>query len=184
MSTPDILMPYSEQWASLICDQGGEPPQVSQGNRWPTRGEVIEAIQAEGLVAVAGDEEITIRPPDGAAEEVSALLREVVEVSWDEKGTLQPGERSSYLAIVRCQDWERVGQDNIGIFFEGYNLPLEVFLAHRLAQSCGQMTLYSCGGGIPVVVGPECDPGRLASLWLESDAEEDGTRVFYEQAYP
>jgi hypothetical protein len=177
-----MMMPYTEEWAGFVRSEGAAPPPVSSGNRWPTRDEVIAAIEAEGLVAEPSGEEVIIRAPADAPEAVNALLRHVVEVQWDETGALQPGEQTSYLARVECQDWDRVGQDHISLFIYGYNWSLEVFLAHRLAQSCGQLVLYSTGGGIPVVVGPDDDPGRLAGLWLEADGREDGCRWFYEQA--
>jgi hypothetical protein len=182
MATPEMVMPYTQPWADMVLSEGGAPPPVNSGNRWPTREEVIAAVEAEGLVAVPDGEEIIIRPPADAPEAVNALLRQVAEVQWDETGALQTGEQWSYLAIVRREDWDRIGLDNIGLFIYGYNWALEVFLVHRLAQSCGQLVLYSTGGGMPVVVGPDADPGRFASLWLEADGREDGCRWFYEQA--
>lgn len=182
MANNEVVMPYVQQWANYLVGEGCRPPVVNAGNRWPTRQEVIAAIEAEGLLAVPhGSEEVIVRPPAGAPEAVEGLLRHVVEVRWDATGALGKAGQSSYLVIFQCRDWDRLGDDDVGLFIHGQNWPLEVFLVHRLAQECGQLVLYPSGGGVPLVVGPDSDPGQLAGLWPEADRREDGCKWLYEQ---
>ena len=181
MANSELVMPYTPEWADLVLSEGGVPPPVNAGNRWPTREEVVAAIEAEGLLAVREHDAIIVRPPADAPEVVDQLLRRVVQVQWDQAGVVYPVGEYSYLVAFECQDWERLGLENIGLFIRGQNWPLEVFLGHRLAQTCGQLVLYNTGGGVPLVISPDSDPGRLASLWLEADPSPDGCRWLYEQ---
>ena len=183
MANYELLMPYTEDWVSLLAQEGcTAPPPISEGNRWPRREEVIAAVQAEGMIAEpSGPEDIMVLLPADAPEVLQAQLRTLVRVQPGLDGGLQTAGESSYLVWFTCSDWEHVGEDRVGVFIHGQNWPLEVFLTHRLAQACGQLVLYSSGGGIPVVVGPDSDPGRLSTLWLEADPRPDAVQWFYEQ---
>jgi hypothetical protein len=143
---------------------------------------VIAAIEAEGLVAVPdGPEDILVRPPDGAPEAVTAHVRRIIELQFDNANAPHVTGQSSYLLRFSCRDWDRMGLDNIALFMHGQNWPLEVFLAHRLAQACGQLVIWPTAGEVPVVVASDSDPGQLSELWLEAAQRDDGWTWFYRQ---
>lgn len=183
MANHDFILIYSDEIAKWLRGEGCSVPAVLPGNRYPTKEEVVAAVEAEGLQRTVNVEEIMVLPPLDAPSSIEAQTHALrfMEVSGGEVVQSAVRPPLSYLVLIHCFDWDELNVNKTTSITMRGNFPLELFLVRRLTERCGQLVLYPDTGDPPVVVESGDDIGRTASVWLEAVNEEISWAEFYQR---
>ena len=181
MANHDFIFPYSPEMENWLRGEGCDVPPARSGSRHPSKQEVLEAVQSQGLGTVDQGETIYVTPPPDAPSVLEEMTRKVKFVEFsDGQAVESPGRPPlSYLVLINCFAWAKLNLDEKKSDTMPRNFPLELFLVHDLTRHCGQLALYPDTGDVPVVVEPESDVGRMATVWLEVVKEQTSWAEFY-----
>jgi hypothetical protein len=167
----DFVLLFDEEIADWLRNEGYCClPAYRPGNRYPTKQEVIAAVEAEGLRAIVKEEYIDVVPPPDAPAVIQEMTREVRSWKGVEGKLVEDRAPLKRLVSIHCFAWnEREESQSKSITMQG-NFPLELFLVWRLTQCCGQLVLYPDSGVPPIVVEPADDIGRAARIWTQTES--------------
>jgi len=158
MSNYDFVRPYDARMKTWLAARGYPHPNVKPRNRFPTRQELFDAIEASGTLETEGFDF------DDDEEEFFA-----VEI----------GTPRSKGYEIRIQCFDGLGESsNDAITMHG-NIRTELTLLELLSHTCGQLLLYPDTGDPAVVVEPGMDVARVYSLWTNANRQLDPWEYFY-----
>lgn len=183
MANDDFILIYRDKIEQWLRGEGCSVPAVLPGNRYPTKEEVVAAVEAEGLQALVDGEDIMVLPPPGAPSSIEAQTHTLryMEISGGEVVESAGRPRLNYLVRIHSYRWDELNVNETASITMRGNFPLELFLVRRLTERCGQLVLYPDTGDPPVVVEPDDDIGRTASVWLEAVNDEILWAEFYQR---
>lgn len=168
MANHDHLIPYESQVEEWLRSEGCCVPPAGTGSRFPTKDEVIAAIEEQGMHAHDdGSGYILVVPPEDAPAKVHDMTRTVKSIEFVEGQMREARPPMSYLVRLYSNQWEEGATPEKAFVTMRGNFPFELFLTHTLTRECGALLLYPDIGDPPVVVQPDADIGRIATLWLE-----------------